>query len=42
MTPQVGRPVFANSIRLIMAMLRLAAGIESNFGRAILNILAEQ
>lgn len=42
MTPQVGRPVLANSIRLIMAMLRLAAGIESNFGRAILNILAEQ
>ena len=42
MIPQAGRPILANSIRLIMAMLKLVAGIEANFGRALLDILARQ
>lgn len=36
------RPAIASSIRLVLAMIRLYAGAESNFGRAVLDILKKQ
>lgn len=38
----VERPRIAASIRFVIAMMRLYAGIESGFGQAILNILRKQ
>lgn len=36
------RPRIATSIRFIIAMMRLYAGVESNFGKAVLDILHKQ